>query len=570
MPSLDEVIITADLARRPSRSPNHESENRALTGLMDYMASRAPADDVLQRLAETAMGLCKAHSAGVSLLELDPDGREIFRWRAAAGRWAPQRGGVMPRVSPCGTVIDRNAVQLMAYPERYYGMGGVPLAPVAETLMIPFHFEGEPVGTVWVASHDERRRFDNEDRRLLSSLARAAAGTYRLMVQERLAVELALTEQLQEISTELLGQDQPDALYHKIVDAAALIMRAEFASIQIYQPGRGEGGLRLLAHRGFTPEAEHHWEWVRTDSTTSCGATLRLHSRVVVPDVETNDLLAGSADLGIFRRAGIRSVQTTPLMSRDGQLLGALSTHWRQPHQPAERDLRLLDVLARQAADLMERSLSAEHGQMLLNEVNHRAKNMLTVVQAMVRQTARQADPDNFVRLFTDRLAGLAASQDLLVRDDWQGVEMSELLRSQLSHLGDLIGTRVRYYGPRLRLTPAASQILGMALHELGTNAVKYGALSSSEGLVEIGWELSESRFRIEWRESGGPPVTAPSRKGFGYSVIVRSVEHGLDAEVGLAFAASGIEWTVAAPAAVVAGQSRRLSDRGLARVKAS
>lgn len=569
MPSLDEVIITADLARRPSRSPNHEGENKALTGLMDYMAGRAPADEVLQRLAETAMSLCKAHSAGVSLLEQDPDGREVFRWRAAAGRWAPQRGATLPRISPCGTVIDRNAAQLMAYPERYYGHGGESGVPVAETLMIPFHFEDEPVGTVWVASHDERRRFDNEDRRLLSSLARTAAGAYRLMVQEKLAVELALTERLQEISTELLAEDQPGALYHKIVDAAALVMRAEFASIQVYQPDRGEGGLRLLAHRGFTPEAEHQWEWVRADSTTSCGASLRLHSRVVIQDVETNDLLASSADLGVFRRVGIRAVQTTPLMSRDGELLGMLSTHWRQPHQPVERDLRLLDVLARQAADLMERSLLAEHGQMLLNEVNHRAKNMLAVVQAMVRQTARQSDPDSFVRLFSDRLAGLAASQGLLVRNDWQGVEVSDLLRSQLSHLGDLIGTRIRYSGPRLRLTPAASQIFGMALHELGTNAVKYGALSNGEGMVDIGWNLTESHFLIDWRESGGPPVSPPSRKGFGCSVMVRSIEHGLDAEVDLVFAGTGIEWKVMAPAATVLEQSRRLSE-GAERVVAS
>jgi two-component sensor histidine kinase len=472
----------------------------------------------------------------------------------------------MPRVSPSGTVIDRNAAQLMAYPERYYAYGPGIDRPIAEALLIPLHFRGEPVGTVWVLSHDERRRFDNEDRRLLTSLSRAAAAAYQLLVQERLATDLASTERLQEISTELLGENQPGALYSKIVDAAALIMRADFASMQAFHPDRGAGGsLKLLAHRGFTPEAERHWDWVRTDATTSCGASLRLHARVIVPDAELNELIAGTADLAVFRRTGIRAMQTTPLMSRDGQLLGMLSTHWRQVHAPSDRDLRLLDVLARQAADLMERTLASEHSRMLLGEINHRAKNMLAVVQAMVRQTARKSDPDSFVRQFSERLAGLAASQDLLVRNDWHGVEIGDLLPSQLSHLGELAGTRVRFSGPPLRLTPAAAQTLGMALHELGTNAARHGALLDRRGRVEVGWRLVETpgqpRFIMEWREMDGPPVAVPTHRGFGCSVMVRSVEHALDAEVDLAFAEAGLSWTVAAPVATVVAHSRRLFD---------
>ena len=562
MLSLDEVIITADLARRPSRPPDYEGENRALLGLMDCMAGRLAADEVLQKLVEAAMSLCKAQSAGMSLLERDPDGREIFRWRAAAGKWSSFRGEWMPRVSPCGTVIDRDTTMLMAYPERHYSYNDGVGMPISEALLTPFHAQGDPIGTVWVLSHDGQRRFDNEDRRLLSSLARVAAGAYQLLMQERLATDLALTERLQEISTELLGENQSGALYPKIVDAAALIMRSDFASIQVFHPERGEtGALRLLAHRGFSPEAEHHWEWVGADSVTSCGGCLRLRSRVIVPDVERDELIAGSAEMPIYRRAGIRAMQTTPLIARDGKMLGVLSTHWRQPHQPGERDLRLLDVLARQAADLIERSLSVEHSRMLLDEINHRAKNMLAVVQAMVRQTARKTDPDSFVRLITDRLAGLAASQDLLVRNDWHGVELADLLRSQLAHLGELLDSRVGLSGPSLRLTPGAAQTLGMALHELGTNAVKYGALSNQDGRIEIAWSLDEaaqSRFVLAWREKNGPPVAAPTRRGFGCSVMVRSVEHALDAEVDLAFAETGLSWTMVAPVAAVAERSRR------------
>jgi len=565
MSSLDQVIITAELARRPNRPADYEGENRALVALMDCMAGNPPTGDMLQRLVETAMRLCKAQSTGLSLLEQDPDGRQFFRLAATAGTWATHRGEKVPRSSACGTVIDRNTALLMTHPERQYAYIAETGTAVAEMLLVPFHVQGEPVGTLWVVNHDEGRRFDNEDRRVLLSLARFAAGAYQLQRQERLATDLASTERLQEISTELLGENQPGVLYAKIVDAAALITHSDFASIQVYHPERGEdGALRLLAHRGFTPEAEHHWDWVSADSTTSCSSALRFRSRVVIPDVELDELVANSADMPIFRRAGIRAMQTTPLVARDGQLLGMLSTHWREPHTPGERDLRLLDLLARQAADLIERSLSVEHSQMLLNEINHRAKNMLAVVQAMVRQTARKTDPDTFVRQFTDRLTGLAASQDLLVRNDWQGVEFTELIRSQLAHLGELLGSRIVLSGPRLRLTPAAAQTLGMAVHELATNAVKYGALSNAEGRIEIAWSLTdtqEGRFRLAWREKKGPLVAAPVRQGFGGSVTVRSVEHALDAEVDLTFAETGLSWTVTAPAATVMERSRRMGE---------
>jgi GAF domain-containing protein len=97
------------------------------------------------------------------------------------------------------------------------------------------------------------------------------------------------------------------------------------------------------------------WEWVRPGSGSTCSAALATGDRSIVPDIELSDFLAGSEDLETYRQTGIRAVQSTPLVSRAGPLLGMISTHWRKPHQPSERELRLLDVLARQAADLIER-----------------------------------------------------------------------------------------------------------------------------------------------------------------------------------------------------------------------
>jgi PAS domain-containing protein len=172
-------------------------------------------------------------------------------------------------------------------------------------------------------------------------------------VQRQLARELAAAKQLQEISTHLIHASDVETLYEKILDAAVAIMRSDFASMQMFYPERG--ALRLLAYRAFPPTAAASWEWVRPGSGTSCSAALATGCRSIVPDVELSDFIAASKDLEALRQTGIRAMQSTPLFSRAGGLLGMISTHWRRPHEPSERALQFLDVIARQATDLIER-----------------------------------------------------------------------------------------------------------------------------------------------------------------------------------------------------------------------
>lgn len=176
--------------------------------------------------------------------------------------------------------------------------------------------------------------------------------------QEHMAADLADMTRLQAISSQLMGEQKIDGLYKKILDAAVTILHSDFGSMQMFYPERGE--LRLLASRGFSPEAVRFWEWVRPNSNCSCGEAFRRRERVVVSDVGECVFMAGTTDLEAYRQAEIRAAQSTPLISRSGQLVGMISTHWRRPHQPAERELRLLDILARQASDLIERKLSEE------------------------------------------------------------------------------------------------------------------------------------------------------------------------------------------------------------------
>ncbi|HYL94221.1 MAG TPA: ATP-binding protein [Terriglobales bacterium] len=169
--------------------------------------------------------------------------------------------------------------------------------------------------------------------------------------------ELAEVLVLQSISAELIHEQSAEALYEKIVDAAVLIMRSDYASMQMLFPERGPGGeLRLLAFRGFNPEAARFWEWVRADSKSTCGLALRTGQRVVAPHIANCSLMAGSEDQQVYLATGIHACQTTPLIGRGGNVVGMISTHWRAPHQPSERDFRLFDILARQAADLIERT----------------------------------------------------------------------------------------------------------------------------------------------------------------------------------------------------------------------
>jgi len=179
--------------------------------------------------------------------------------------------------------------------------------------------------------------------------------------QAQLQTELADTKLLQSISAALIQEDYVHALYERILDAATVIMRSDFASMQRFHPERGSGGeLRLLGFRGFNPEAAKFWEWVRADSASTCGVALRSGERIIVTDVEKCGFIAGTEDLAMYHQAGIRAVQSTPLISRSGKLVGMTSTHWREPHQPSDRDLRLFDILVRQAADLIERKQAEE------------------------------------------------------------------------------------------------------------------------------------------------------------------------------------------------------------------
>jgi two-component sensor histidine kinase len=169
-------------------------------------------------------------------------------------------------------------------------------------------------------------------------------------------------------------------------------------------------------------------------------------------------------------------------------------------------------------------------------------------VEAIARQTAAH-EPEDFIGCFSERIQALSANQDLLARNGWQGVDVEDLVRAQLAHFVDLIGSRIAVHGPKLRLKAASAQAIGLAIHELATNGGKYGSLSTERGRVDVSW-IANDTFTMSWTEREGPPVSAPQRRGFGTTVMEAMAERSVDGAVDLDYARSGLTWRLTCPAA--------------------
>jgi two-component system CheB/CheR fusion protein len=214
--------------------------------------------------------------------------------------------------------------------------------------------------------------------------ARQREEEVRQALTEQLERELADTQQLQQISTLMIQEGNTDALYQQILDAAIALMRSDMGGIHMFDADCNE--LRLLVWKGFHPESAAFWEGVHLDSDSCCGAALRTGQRVIVPEIEACESLVGTPELEGYRRSDIHAVQATPLISRAGRMLGMISTHWHRPYQPSERDLRLLDVLARQAADFIERSQT----EVVLQRANAELERRVTERTATLGQQTQQ------------------------------------------------------------------------------------------------------------------------------------------------------------------------------------
>jgi two-component sensor histidine kinase len=305
---------------------------------------------------------------------------------------------------------------------------------------------------------------------------------------------------------------------HDFVDAAITIANADKGNLQVFNPGLG--ALVIAAQCRFEPPFLEFFDRVSRDAS-ACAAAMAAAERVIVDDVMTSEIFVGQPAQRVLLEAGVRAVTSTPLMSGDGDVLGMISVHFRQPHRPSERELGLIDLLARQAADYLARKRHEEVTQMLVREIQHRSNNLLSVIQAMAHGSfSGDLTLADARAAFEARLQSLARANSQLTGSNGGSLNLRDIVRVGLEPFAD----RASVEGDDLVVHPQYAQNFALALHELATNAAKYGALSNREGRVAISWAIigtaETAALKFGWREFGGPPVRAPTRNGFGTSLL--------------------------------------------------
>ncbi len=399
-----------------------------------------------------------------------------------------------------------------------------------------------PDGTrIWFAPYpallcDSEGRVTGDLNVLVDITDRKHAEEARTAFNERMAAELADMQLLQEISTRLIQEGDVNALYQHIVDAAVALMHADVASMRMLDAKRGQ--LQLLTWKGFSPKSAEFWRWMRVDSQSSCGEALRTEGRVIVPDVEACEFMAGTPDLDAYRWSGIRGVQSTPLVSRSGRVLGIISTDWREPYQPTEHELRLLDVLARQAADLIERAQAEK----ALSESEERFRALANTIPNL----AWIANADGWIFWYNDRWYEYTGTTPAEMEGwGWQKAHDPEALPKVLEQYyrslatGEqfvmtfsLRGADDRFRSFLTRMLPLRNE-RGEVVRWFGTNTDITEQKDMQDALLRVNGHLSRANLELhQFAYSASHDLQEPLRNIAAYSEMVnRRYTEALDAD---------------------------------------
>jgi PAS domain S-box-containing protein len=347
-------------------------------------------------------------------------------------------------------------------------------------------------------------------------------------ITERKQAEAALARRaeeqaaLYEFTDRLFRARGADDVYAAALDAIMRALDCRRASILLFD---GSGVMRFVAWRGLSEAyrraVEGHSPWSRDT---------RNAEPIAVEDIDAATL---DAALKVtVKTEGIGALAFIPLTAR-GELIGKFMTYYEAPHAFAHAELSLALTIARQLGfalerlrDEDERRRAEDARELLLRESRHRIKNTLAAVQAIAGQTLRPSHADALPGFF-DRLHALGQANELLTAEHWDRAPVRMAVQRALEPFRTSQNDRIMADGPDGWLTAQALPRLAMCLHELATNAAKYGALSNGTGHVRLDWELGRDTLVLNWKEAGGPPVREPARRGFGSRLIAASGEAG-------------------------------------------
>jgi PAS domain S-box-containing protein len=489
-PELRSISSTDELLRRPSRPPDYATENRSLVALAKQLA--VSPEGILQELADTALNLCRAHSAGLSLLEEGDQGKN-FHWRAIAGQWASHRGGGTPRdFGPCGTVLDRNAPQLLSHPELDFPYFGEVTPSVEDGLLVPFYVAGKAVGTIWIVAHEWTRRFDAEDLRVMTSLATFAGAAYQSVLT--LNATIHAKQELQWFASIIESSDE--AIISKDLDGVITSWNNGAQRIFGYTAAEVIGKpINIL----IPPD--------RDDEEPVILAQVRRGERI--DHYETVRMRKDGSRVDI-------SLTVSPVKTPEGRIIGA----------------------SKIARDISERKRSQEQQSLLVREMSHRVKNLFAVTSGLVSLSARSAStPDDLAAAVQERLAALTRAHELTrpglisigkaVGDDTTLHAVIRAIFAPYVNRHSEGHEAIVLTGPDLPISGNAITSVALVLNELATNAAKYGALSSLEGVVHVDCSLQNGELLLTWKERGGPSINGPpDEEGFG-STLARRIVSG-------------------------------------------
>ncbi|WP_170319375.1 GAF domain-containing protein [Polyangium spumosum] len=345
----------AELARRSSRAPDHAAENRALVELAGALTG--PPEEILPKLVSLALELCRAESAGVSVLDQE-NGEPVFRWRAVAGAFDTKVGQVVPRyTSVCGAVIDHGAPLLVVHPACHYPECTTFEPPVVEALAVPFHDGGTPVGTVWAVAHSDEVKFDREDARLLTSLSRFAANAMKVLAQaeeRRQASEAFRASAVRHrFLATLAARTQPLTDPSEIMAVTARLL-AEHLGVDrcAYAEIEDERIFVIMGdHTRDVPSMVGRWPAAGFGAAFE--RSMQANEPYVMDDVDQDPRAGG--DLSAYRRAKIQAGICVPL-HKAGRFIAALAVDQATPRRWTLEEIELVQTVADRCWEALERA----------------------------------------------------------------------------------------------------------------------------------------------------------------------------------------------------------------------
>jgi two-component sensor histidine kinase len=426
--------------------------------------------------------------------------------RAALNPWLfGPRGSIS--VVPRGYILFVPAVLLVTY---YAGLGPGLLTAVLSGLSIWYFFVPAPhhfgIGT--------------SDALALPIFALSILVVSRLRIaKDQVSHRLNDLRRLHQLSSLLVRQGSDfKACLDAVLKAAIEICGATKGNVQVFDPD--VNALRIVAQQGFEQPFLDFFMYVHDDSS-ACAAAAHTARRVVVEDVTKSEIFAGQPSLNVMLEAGARAVISTPLTGSSRKVTGMISVHFGRPHRPSEHQLHALDLLAAQTADYLERKRSEETEALLVRELQHRSNNLLAVVQSIAHRSLVASETVADARQkFESRLQALARANRRISNSNGSGVDLRNVVADELSTFPD----RTAMDGGRLDVSAQQAQKFTLVLHELMTNAVKYGALSGPGGRVDVSWSLKRDGagpiLSFRWEERDGPRIAPPNKQGFGSQLI--------------------------------------------------